>query len=169
MATRLQSCNRLTESRLASLRPRFPKVGIASQDTSGTSLSHVCGLGVLVGCAGLTLSQAWEHESVLLHAGLHGLGALHHFMRGIKLSRQGSCLHGRSFPASFAGIDLAPGRLDGEEDVKRSLSDLWCAVSGDQRTLGILSSKMEDAVRDFSRLWPGSIWTLSKLLLWRNL
>ena len=46
-------------------------------------------------------------------------------------------------------------RLDVEEDVKRSLSDLWCAVSGDQRTLGILAAKMEDAVRDFSRLWLG--------------
>jgi len=46
----------------------------------------------------------------------------------------------------------SPRRFEGDEDIKRSLSDLWCAVSGDQRTLGILSSKMEDAVRDFSRL-----------------
>ncbi|CAE7766199.1 Gusb [Symbiodinium pilosum] len=46
----------------------------------------------------------------------------------------------------------SPRRLEGDEDMKRSLSDLWCAVSGDQRTLGILSSKMEDAVRDFLRL-----------------
>ena len=71
------------------------------------------------------------------------------------------CMFGSLIPRDVRPskcFDCSCGRrFEGDEDIKRSLSDLWCAVSGDQRTLGILSSKMEDAVRDFSRLLPGSL------------
>lgn len=39
--------------------------------------------------------------------------------------------------------------------MKREMMNIWCAVCGDQRTLGILSSKLEDATRDFAKMRLG--------------
>lgn len=42
--------------------------------------------------------------------------------------------------------------MEVDENFKSEMMNLWRAVSGDQRTLDLLSSKLEDAVRNFSKM-----------------
>ncbi|CAJ1377679.1 unnamed protein product [Effrenium voratum] len=60
---------------------------------------------------------------------------------------------GEASPASASPPNFDLGRKeDFDDNMKREMMNIWCAVCGDQRTLGILSSKLEDATRDFAKM-----------------